>query len=268
MMQTDHTSDDLDSSESHVSDLALDRLMNGELDDAGRGPDPRPHLASCSACAARRDALARSREAFRALEAVRERSHGRMVDRLPRPVAPARRAAIWTAGLAAAAVLALVVGRGLAPPRPFLHAKGAFALEVFVKRASGKVAALVPSDPVQPGDALAFRASVPSAGFLGVLSIDGAGRVSSYFSGPDGALAPIGAGLRQPLDGSVVLDQVLGRELVIALLCPERRPLGPLAAALGAGLRATRGDATAIDLAAVARGCRHTTFSFEKVERR
>ena len=255
----------MQTAETHLSDLALDRLMTGELAGTDHEGVVTAHLSSCLACAARRDALARSTAAFKVKQAARERTHGRLTDRLARAERPRRRAALWgsaTALTALAAGLALVLTRS---PAADLHGKGSLQLEAFVKRRSGAVEVLLPGGTVAPAESLRFRVSVPAAGFLGILSIDGAGAVNRYFPGT-AALAPIVAGPGQLLDGSIELDGVTGPELLVALLCAEARDGGKLVATFRDALTRAHGDATVIDLGGAAGGCRYATFSFRKID--
>jgi hypothetical protein len=257
--------------EPHLSDLALDRLMTGELAGTDREGAVRTHLSSCLACAARRDALARSSAGFKVKQAARERTHGRLTDLLSRAEHPRRRAALWGSGTALAAIaagLALVLVRPRPrPPEADLHAKGSLQLEAFIKRRSGAVEVLLPGGAVAPAESLRFRVSVPAAGFLGILSIDGAGAVNRYFPGT-AALARVAAGPGQLLDGSIELDGVTGPELLVAVLCAGARDGDELVATFRDALTRAHGDATAVDLAEVAGGCRYATVSFRKIDHR
>jgi hypothetical protein len=102
---------------------------------------------------------------------------------------------------------------------------------------------------VAPGDALEFTASSDAPGYLAIISVDGARKVSVYY--PAGALAAaIGAGRAQVLPLSVRLDGVLGVERVAGVFCDHPAAVESLAAAVARGETPT--------------GCVVDTLTFEK----
>jgi hypothetical protein len=138
---------------------------------------------------------------------------------------------------------------------------------VFRKRASGVVEMLLPSGQASPGEALRFRLSTSQPGFAAILSIDGAGTVSSYFpTTPE--LAPIERGRNQLVDATIELDETLGKERLVALVCPRRLPLPKLREAFAAELARVHGDAAAVEPARAAPDCAATSFWFAKVPSR
>jgi hypothetical protein len=246
-----------------LSDFALDRLVTDEPD----ATSERAHVAGCAACAARLDALRREADAFRAdarlppLVARTEQAVASVSS--PRRRRIRRWASASVTALAAAAALLLLWTR---PPPPELRAKGGLQLDVFCKRPSGRVEQLLLSGSAAAGDALRFAVATPLDGFVAVLSVDAAGAVSSY--APDApALAPIAAGPSRALDGSVELDETVGRERLIALVCKERLPTARVVEAVRAELDRVHGDAEHLDVARATPGCTSTTFWLTKLPR-
>lgn len=233
-----------------LSDLAFDQLAAGE--------DPGPltkqawhaHLRQCPACEDRRSELAAQRAAL----LVRRPSLA-----LPEATAPRRRPRlVWLAGALALPALAAVIVVVNRPPAPGVRLKGGLGLEVFVKRAGGRVELLLPEAPVTEGDALRFRVSTDAGGVVALVGVDAAGVVSSYDPTPQ-ALPVLSPGERRLLDGSIVLDGSVGNERLVALLCRDREQ----AAAAIDGVR----HAPAHGEIAAAPGCRQTVFPFRKVAR-
>lgn len=118
-----------------------------------------------------------------------------------------------------------------------------------------------------PGDALRFGVKTLQPGFVAIVSIDGAGAVSTYYPQAN-ELAPIAAGKVQLLDGSIELDETLGAERLLALVC--RRPLRTtdVRDAVAAALAQVQGDAKKLDPARVQPDCAATSFWLEKVATR
>jgi hypothetical protein len=175
-----------------LSHLRIDQLLNGEITDE--------HVESCARCTARLDEHRRERDAF----AIPLRARRRV------PVA---------AIVAAAAAIAL--GVWIARPRAAgdaTRAKGAsFALGFYVRhgdavRRGGR------GEIVVPGDALEFTATSDRDGYLAIVSIDRAGAASMYYPAGETA-APLAPGRDRTLPSSVILDDSLGAERIVGLLC-------------------------------------------------
>jgi hypothetical protein len=245
----------------HLSDFRLDRLLARELDGTAERDASLAHLAACAACADRYGAFERQTTAF-AGEAARRRLADGIVRRAG---SERRRRWSWLGGLGLAATACGVLLLARAQPSDGLRAKGSLGLEVWVARhGSGAAESLLPGAAVSPGDALRFRASTPADGHVAVASIDAAGAVSLYVPAAAGRLPAIRRGATL-LDGAVELDQTLGRERLVALICPAPLETSRVVAALEAALRAARGDAAALDVDRTGLGCSHASFWLRKV---
>jgi len=239
-----------------LSDFVFDRLIAGELAQSAAGAQHRAHIASCQSCAARFARLAQQASEFRRHAASRApAAHPRRARTLLYRVLPAV--------LSAAAVLVLLI-RFPAPES--LRRKGGLALEVFVKHPSSVVEQLLPGATVAPGDALGFRVSTPQDGFLALVSMDGAGALTSYLP-PARELLQLPAGDRQLIGGGIELDQVLGKEQLLVLLCPQQLELAQVFAKVGPALRAPSPELLRRELDRAGLLCSHTTFTFRKVPR-
>ena len=106
---------------------------------------------------------------------------------------------------------------------------------VFRSKSDGRAGTVLPDVPLHPGDVIGFRVRCRSDGYLAIVSVDGAGVVSSYLPGPAGAmpLLPPGA---QTVEGGVSLDAVEGRETLVAVLCAEAADAARALAAIKAGV--------------------------------
>jgi hypothetical protein len=223
-----------------LSDLALDQLRAGELDDEQTAAATR-HLESCSRCASRRETLA---------ELARE-----IGDALP-PLpstdapesAPPRRAKLTAVlgTLAAAAAVVLLVRSsgegGVEEPSQApvddrdggasagVRTKGGFSIGFAVRR-DGRVFEGQSGEVVLPGDALRFSYSSVRDGHLAIISVDGAQVVTAYYPASDAA-APASSASRHDLDGSVVLDDTVGEEVVFGVLCRSAVPVESLKRAI------------------------------------
>jgi hypothetical protein len=184
-----------------VSDLKLDRLVAGETRDAAVDA----HVAGCSACSARVEQLRRERVAAAALV-------GDGVQRILR-AQRRRRVLVGAQAFLAAAVILLIVWPR---PRDSERVKGSGAaveLDIIVRHADGRVVDLQPGGRVQPGEAIRFRVSTARPGRLAILGLDAAPKVTPYLQ------EAIAQGRKQVMPGSIVLDDTLGAERVVALLC-------------------------------------------------
>lgn len=240
-----------------LSDFAFDRLIAGELDRSPAAGQQREHIAACPSCAARFAVLTEQAEAFRRSPMRRAQSARR-----------SRRSPLLRALplllTAAAAAFVLLLTR---PPAPdALRAKGGLQLSVYIKHPDGGVEPLLPGGAAAPRDAIRFRVSAPHKGFLAILSIDGAGTVTSYLP-PARELYPLPAGDNQLLDGGIELDEVLGPEELLVLVCPEQHEVAQVLADVRRA-RTESGQAPArMSLKNAGLDCPYTKFTFQKVLR-
>lgn len=242
-----------------LSDLALDRLLSEERSGSPEETQHRAHIAHCARCAERFRTFREQAAEFR------RRAPRRVVRAAPRP-APRRLLPVFF-GVAAAAAAVLIVLL-LPPTTPDgIRLKGGLQLEAFVKHPSGAVEQLLPGGTAMPGDTLRFRVFAPRAGFLALLSVDGAGRLSSYLA-PAPTLRPLRAGARQELDGAIDLDEVLGAERLIALLCPQQLTVETTLVRAQEALRTAGPNLRQEDISRAGLDCALTTFQFVKVARR
>jgi hypothetical protein len=225
------------SSDDCLSDLQLDALALGALDDA-KTEQAHLHLSSCSRCSDRRQELAEA-----------ARSSADILAHSPSPALRTRQATrrsgrrAWLGGavgaVAAAAALLFVIGRtSLLPGGDTVRSKGTSRVGFFVRHA-GVVRRGSDRERVSPGDALRFVVTSSEPSYVTVLSRDGAGQVSVYHpSGP--RAARVEPGVERPLDASVVLDDVLGEERLYALACSAPVEIAPISD----GLRRTNAEPT------------------------
>jgi hypothetical protein len=234
--------------ETCLSDLELDVLLAVEFPAASeeRG---RIHVAGCVRCAARLRELEHGRAAFEAMELPFEGPRSGAARARPRRWIGWR--SLGAVGALAAATLGLVVVAGEdasgwrsdgGAPSPSERAgetarlggvrlKGRPQLALFIgheghTREAGDV------EPVYADDQLQFAYSSADAGYVAVLSRDGAGLVSVYVPSEARVAWPAPAGERRLLPESTILDGTLGREQLYALFCGGELELAPLAETL------------------------------------
>lgn len=236
---------------------ALEALSAGE-------PQPdevASHLRGCPACAAQLAALREASAAF--LKAKPPELFLRQLERREE-AARARPRGLrgLVAALAVAAPLALVA---ILAPRVFQPAggeagvtfKGGGAFRVAVSHGGGAPELAAPDGVVRAGDALRFSYEAPADGYLLVLGLDGRGEAAVLH--PYGAArgAPVAAGAREFLPGSVVLDDAPGPEFLFAVFSPAPVEAGPLLAAL-------RAQARRPEPAVACQGCAVSTLRLRK----
>jgi hypothetical protein len=234
-----------------LSDLALDRLLVGE-------PGPRwEHVNCCIRCRGRLEKLkqaSRVSESF-ILEGIR-RTRRRLWT---------RRAGIATS-LAVAATLLLVVTRVPSlPPSPDgerIKGPAGVSLGVYVRRGSGVVVAAQSPATVAPGEQIRFEVTLTRPGFLGIVGLDAAGAITPYVASGK-RLRRLDVG-RQLLDGSILLDDTLGAERLIAVLCKDDRPTREVIDAARAALDRAGRDAERVGTLPMS--CDQATFLLQKTK--
>jgi Domain of unknown function (DUF4384) len=246
-------------SEGCYSDLMIDRVLAGELDGTPEGAAFFGHVASCSICRERKAALGEAQRHPPSLARLAFAARARRT----------RRARPWVGvAFAAAALLMLVVVRRPAPNDERLpHADdtqvkgGGLAADLVVRRhGSGRVEAVGPGDVLHPGDAIRVRVRSPRAGYLVVMGLDGRGAVTPYVPAAEGASLPVKPGETTP-EGSVVLDDSVGHEQLIAAVCDSPEIA---ARAADAARRAVRGAGTSDGVRQLDIPCLQTRLPFRK----
>lgn len=251
----------------HPSQLALERHALSELPRGARAELER-HLADCPRCRDRLAALRADDERF-AAGPGQGPALDRALDALAAAAAPPRprrlrRATLAAGALAMATALAILVWP--APPRDLDGRRkgGGVRLEVVRRTPAGAQQWLERDPRVHPGDAIRFRVSSPTAGYVAVLGLDAVGAVSAYAPAGE-APQPLAAHQPTTLDGSILLDDTLGAERLVAVVCPAPRPLAELVAQARRALAAAGGDPRRV--AAIAAGCQEQALVIEKEAR-
>nr|HEX4317968.1 hypothetical protein [Kofleriaceae bacterium] len=194
----------------HVSELAIDRLLAGELA-AGDAAALRDHAAACARCGGALDDALATQHAFADA---------------PRLLVPRRRRApVWLAGgaVAAAAVLALVLvwpsaageqtsAPGVAPGvSPTERVKGTAIVGFFVSH-DGQVRRGAAREPVMPGDRVELVTTTQQPMWFAAISSDG-----SVYVEP----TRVDAGRELALPTAIELDAQLHDEVVTGVFCGE-----------------------------------------------
>jgi hypothetical protein len=205
-------------SERCLSDLAMERLLVGELQTEPQRATTLAHLASCARCKHRRDELAA------APAQIPDALWWQRTQPVAKPPTPRRERTFLKAGggalvLAAAAAFVFVV-RPRPPESPTgadTRTKGAsLALELVARRTDGRVEPVFAGTALHPDDALRFVLTTAEPSYVAVVGADAGGHVSIYYRSVDVAAAGT-----HELPGSIILDETLGPERLVALACPE-----------------------------------------------
>jgi hypothetical protein len=204
------------------------------------------HVVDCARCSARLAELGQGRTAFEDM-GLRLEVSGTAAVRAKRY----RFRRLRAAGAIAAALSVVVAGgtawlglqggrlgargpheRDEMPASPGgVRSKGSPLLDLFIRH-EGRVREAADREPVHADDQLQFAYSSATAGYVAVLSRDGAGVVSVYVPSDAAVMAPAPAGERRLLSESTILDGALGHEDVYALFCRSGLELAPLARTL------------------------------------
>ncbi len=195
----------------HLSDLDLELLFA----EPSEHPGLSAHCADCDSCRARLAAVRDEEDAFRqrVMPSVLVAAH-----QVPQP---ANRPVVWAVvttliALAAAVLLVLRLGPTTVDPLDDFTTKGgAIDLEVFIHDGDS----VRPADhEVHPGDRLGFRVTPREDGYLMVIGFDATGPYPCWPS--DSAAVFVRAeGVALDLDAAIRLDERLGTERIVAVLC-------------------------------------------------
>jgi hypothetical protein len=215
----------------HVSELAIDRLLAGEVAPADAAAI-HDHAGSCARCGALLDdALAVQR--------------GFVADRPPLglPIPLHRRVAVIAVPVAAlAAAVALVVGwpRGNAAE---VRTKGSAIVGCFISH-GGQVRRGGAQELVSPGDRIELATTTSEPAWFAAISDDAHGARSVYV-----APRPVEPGREHVVPLAIELDAAAGAEVVTGVFCPQIF------------------DPLAIDPLAPPAGCTVDRFTLTKVPR-
>jgi hypothetical protein len=244
-----------------VSNLTLDRALCGELP-ADEARALASHLQGCRHCAAASAALRAELEHFLAQQPLASLA----ADALARAGAVHapwwRRWLVPALGLAVgAAGLMIVVNKGDAGRSK----GGAFTLSPYVLHAEGSGAGtLHAGEPLHPGDRLQFHYNGTQGGYLVVIAVDAAGRVSAYYP-PGSFAAAVEPGHEVPLNSAVELDATMGREVIVAVRCDTAvRVTDVMHAAADAAARARAAGGSPTDLGPLGLPCQETRNTIDK----
>jgi hypothetical protein len=212
----------------HVSELAIDRMLTGEAAPADTAAY-RDHALSCADCKRRLAAALAEQRAFAPP---------------PLPLARRRRFAAPIAAITAlAAALAIVWSWPRGEPASGTRTKGTAIVGAFVAHGDHVRRAGL-RETVMPGDRVQLFTSTLAATWFAAISDDAAGQRSVYVTA-----RPIEPGRERVLPLSIELDDVLGLETVTGVFCPQRF------------------DAYALDLDAPPTGCTLDRLELVKVPR-
>jgi hypothetical protein len=204
------------------SDLDLDEMLSGDLAGLARETELGRHIDSCAICGPRLAArqadstLVPDPLVFRPLlSSLAATTRGR-----------ARRRWIGLGGAVGSAAVAGLVLWGHGADRAD-RTKGALALTVHVKRASANggtptVEAVNGEGSLRAGEEMRFTVAAARPGFTVVLGLDGAPSVTIYVPAAGSTARPIPVEATRPvtLPGSVIADETLGFERIVAVVCP------------------------------------------------
>jgi hypothetical protein len=228
----------------HLSSETIDLMMLSSLAEADHHY-AKAHLSECGECKARLTEAEADKARFeqfifpRTLPKVEERAKGVGAGWLS---GWRQRLGLYGAlGAVAAALLAVVVLPGLLNDDPYIGIKGGLAptFEVVASRDDAGQFRVTPGMALRPGDRLRFVIEPAGARYLLIASRDGQGNVTVYYPYGGAESAEIRSG-KQELPGSIELDEVAGRERLVALFSNQPLRADQVAAALKAGLEEPR----------------------------
>jgi anti-sigma factor RsiW len=223
--------------ESCISDLTFDRAAAGELSDNAR-QTLEQRLSDCVRCSLHYEMLNRQRAAF--LGKANDWDSFTQRTAAPAPAPPWRRRVAPTlytvVGLAAAALLAVIVGRE-GPAALDRHqgsaaherTKGGASIGFFVRRAA-HVTRGASGDEVFPSDELRFTYSSERTLQFALLYADT--HAATVYYPLTEHTAQIEPGHDVPLDFGIALDEQPGSERAFGLFCEQAQLLEPLRAQL------------------------------------
>jgi hypothetical protein len=139
-----------------------------------------------------------------------------------------------------------------------VRTKGGLALDLVVRRASGRIDHLASGGIVAPGETFRFELAHATGGFPMIVGLDARPSVTVYAAGR-AALAVAGQTL---LPEAVVADDTPGVERIVALVCPTEVSSAALEAEARRALAAAGGRPA--DVGALALACEQASVLVEK----
>ena len=231
MTETTHQEtqyEDLLTRDGHLTELTLNRFLNGELD---AFPQIREHVDTCPVCAQTLDSV----RAFDASFAIAPPGPPALTATADEPNVVSladerrRRAPVAVIVAAAAAVVLALVAWPSGSRSPVggdddgIRIKGSgLTLLVFAKSGDNKPRPVTDNDVVHAGDRLGFRISSRDAGFAMIVGVDDEG--VAYPAWPqDGARAAFveASTSARDIDAAILLDDRGASERLALVRCPD-----------------------------------------------
>ncbi|MBI3182718.1 MAG: hypothetical protein HYZ28_11325 [Myxococcales bacterium] len=205
----------------HLSVETIDLLALSSLSPT-KEQDARAHLSSCDSCQARLSELEEDKAHFQRF--VFPRTVAKVEERARTWALPDRLRGYWkmwipALGMAAAAALVFVTApSSQTEDEPYIGVKGVSLplFEVVASRPEGSQFQVKDGTRLRPKDRIRFVVEPAGARFLLIASKDGQGNVTVYHPYGGQQSAPVQPGKRE-LPGSIELDEVLGRERLVAV---------------------------------------------------
>src|SRR5687768_495923 len=147
-------------SESCLSDHAIDLFLAGE-------PQDLAHADGCSACSLRVEELRQERDGFE--KQIWIAGEAKKIERRLR-FRQVKSAALAVGSIAAVVLVAL----SLPQEEPSVRTKGGLSVEVIARHEQGTIENLLPGSKLFPGDAIRFRVTSESGGYLAISGLDAA----------------------------------------------------------------------------------------------
>ena len=201
----------------HLSSEDIDLLMLQALQGA-EAEQAQAHIGTCKVCKQRWDELNEDKARFeqyvlpRTLSKVEARVKGNAgffaFLNLPRWVPAA-----LTAALIIGVTTTISIKRINDPDENYIGIKGGPGLEVFAERGTVQFP-VKPGTSLQPKDKVRFVVNSAGARYVLIASRDGAGHFTVYYPFNGLESAPLSA---RELPGSVELDEVMGKEWLVAV---------------------------------------------------
>ncbi|MBW2734792.1 MAG: DUF4384 domain-containing protein [Deltaproteobacteria bacterium] len=256
------------------SELLLDRYRLSDLPEA-QHHECSAHIDQCPRCAERLVILKKESidfaEGFNIPNLVVDALQ--RAEKTSRPWWASALRPQWLGAIAAASVgvMAMVLlwpqltegPPGLSPEPGAYRIKGGFSIAVRVKRGERQWQAKADTW-FEPGDNIRFIVTIPSAGYLYVVGIDASRTVTLYEPYGGERARRLQPGDAQAVPGAIELDDTLGDERVIALLCKNLHQSKELLATAQAVLAKLTQEQTHLQIRSLPLKCAQKTMLWRK----